>query len=1130
MASELKELIRIVYDPRSRNEEKNEALRILDTFKKESKDVLHVGAELIDRNNHDNVRFFALQLIEHYIKFSWNSINEEEQLSIRSTLLEIIENDILRTENEAPIIKKKIASLIVELVKRQWPQLWTGFIGKLLLISKIDIFRMELSILILNDIFTQINNNTIYPIARRQGIVAGILSEISQILEIMMHCLQHEATKDSNNYLHLGVSSLRCFDQLFLWISVKKIGPDEKLREIFTNLLKFLNDPKYSFESLNCLCSLTDMIANKMKKSIQQYSAILLQESAVRIISDFSYNFTDENIVNQGPLLSRYTSLISNYNLMILYINQECIVVKFCEYHKILLLALLRSSTLSLGRHTKTLHSIISSFLSSSPHVLQSEFAFTVLQKFMENSQPYLLDQPFQFKIDSSLVHEKKHLESTYREARNNIMRLLETIDEKKLEVSLEYFTTMLSFIHEKIISNGIDNFDPTVVCACLTCEIIFKKLISIRKDVYMELVNDERLKQILVCMLSYKGSVIKIIEICAIFASTFIFITFKDVQFLETILQYFLNIIFVADFEKLSEKSFFEFNDKIIKRFHSIFKLYSKEIYNIDNLIVQNLITSVYEFIWKLGKNRGNLVYVVESIVLLVNESPDIMFQRQLLSKLLEPVYLFFRLDANIALLENEENFINGLSLTQSSDASATASKDIRNKLSLSLEIISSINRKSRCLQKSSMTDFGPSVIIEYLPYLLKFSLILQKSIIKITNTPNSPNNPTTGSAMSYFESIYPLILNIFGDLINISPKTLIDIESGVESLKISLIDNFDQLPLELMNNICKILFLPISTKSNSNDASLKATFAPIIVPLLPKICQALQSSLIMFSDLYLQENLPSSDALLSESIVYNKITTLCTNFVNISQNILYDSSKKKNSDQKIQITNANCVPIFIQKNLPHPSNIFLQILTNMGEDLQAKNWLKEQINFYFYMLCTDFFEISHRMINLINYSLYYLFSYKKNGLFNENEWIDLFGCLIKSLEKHGKNENMLDNYILMICFVYANISEGYNVYDKLKQVDTIISEYFEKFNSTVKSNSLLNKASEKTMKNNFKLAFDNHISKSIMKDTQFENLIKNIPNNNNVNTGPLNGAITKSESQNITNFSQMSNHFGVQ
>lgn len=118
---QIKKALEIVYDVRSSNETRKEAGVFLEQAKNNKEAPAH-GFELAINRAHDPiVRHFALSLLEHAIRYSWDGYTTEQAVAVRGWVLTLAENV---DDGDPVFLRNKVAQLWVEVAKKSWAADW----------------------------------------------------------------------------------------------------------------------------------------------------------------------------------------------------------------------------------------------------------------------------------------------------------------------------------------------------------------------------------------------------------------------------------------------------------------------------------------------------------------------------------------------------------------------------------------------------------------------------------------------------------------------------------------------------------------------------------------------------------------------------------------------------------------------------------------------------------------------------------------------------------------------------------------------------------------------------------------------------------------------------------------------
>ena len=118
---QIKKALEIVYDTRSSNESRKEAGVFLEQAKIDKEAPAHGYTLAINRTLDPIVRHFALSLLEHGIKYSWDAYTAEQATAVRGWVLSLAENV---DAGDPVFLRNKIAQLWVEVAKRCWAAEW----------------------------------------------------------------------------------------------------------------------------------------------------------------------------------------------------------------------------------------------------------------------------------------------------------------------------------------------------------------------------------------------------------------------------------------------------------------------------------------------------------------------------------------------------------------------------------------------------------------------------------------------------------------------------------------------------------------------------------------------------------------------------------------------------------------------------------------------------------------------------------------------------------------------------------------------------------------------------------------------------------------------------------------------
>ncbi|XP_071834002.1 exportin-5-like isoform X2 [Apostichopus japonicus] len=286
--AQLTEAANIAINPSVTQEERNKAYRICEGFKETSSSCITYGIELSKVSNPPNIRHFGLQLLEHTVKFRWNKSSITDKVLVKESVMNLLAcgtNSILEEET---YIKDGLAKIVVEMVKREWPQQWPSFMNELHELCKQGETQSELVMLILLRLVEDvIAFQNISQIQRRREILQAVNSEMESLLIFMKELLKHytekmKLKKEEGN-LSQAQAACKVADKVLLtlscfveWAPSQHIFSDNN--SLLCMLYLLLAEPQLRLRTAECLQLI---VSWKGKIEDRVPLLILLSEDAV---------------------------------------------------------------------------------------------------------------------------------------------------------------------------------------------------------------------------------------------------------------------------------------------------------------------------------------------------------------------------------------------------------------------------------------------------------------------------------------------------------------------------------------------------------------------------------------------------------------------------------------------------------------------------------------------------------------------------------------------------------------------------------------------------------------------------------------------------------------------------------
>ncbi|XP_013773403.1 exportin-5-like [Limulus polyphemus] len=288
-AEKLVSAIDIHMNPYVSQNEREEAYKICEDFKENSPLCVQCGLQLTNKGYSSVVRHFGLQLIEHVIKFKWNGMTQEEKVFIKDSAMQLLATGTEHILVEHSHIKFALSRIIVEMVKREWPQHWPSFLQEMYELSAIGETQKELVLLIFlrlaEDIvaFQSIQNQ------RRRQIYQAMTLDLNNIITFFLQTLQshyqmyvemRQADKKEEMMVHCRVveATLMTLAGFVEWVPISQIT---KENNILFPILSLLLESQLQLYAAECLLLI---VSRKGKIEERKPLLVLFEEDAMSVI------------------------------------------------------------------------------------------------------------------------------------------------------------------------------------------------------------------------------------------------------------------------------------------------------------------------------------------------------------------------------------------------------------------------------------------------------------------------------------------------------------------------------------------------------------------------------------------------------------------------------------------------------------------------------------------------------------------------------------------------------------------------------------------------------------------------------------------------------------------------------
>eukprot|EP00045_Choanoeca_perplexa_P017050 m.240083 g.240083 ORF g.240083 m.240083 type:complete len:1168 (+) comp17435_c0_seq1:56-3559(+) len=189
---------RLSMDPTTDPTTRQQAYEYCESFKASSPDCPAVGLELAllqkgeVEGSISELRYFGLQLLDHCIQHRWNEYGQEQREEMKQTLCGRLLIEGVRLLGLDPTyIYSKMAAVVAQMAKREWPQRWPNLIPDLLNIALINITIGYIVVSFLKTLAEDvIALDSLLEGRRRKELNQGLTASLDLILPFLTNSLQ----------------------------------------------------------------------------------------------------------------------------------------------------------------------------------------------------------------------------------------------------------------------------------------------------------------------------------------------------------------------------------------------------------------------------------------------------------------------------------------------------------------------------------------------------------------------------------------------------------------------------------------------------------------------------------------------------------------------------------------------------------------------------------------------------------------------------------------------------------------------------------------------------------------------------------------------------------------------------
>ncbi|XP_057704373.1 exportin-5 [Corythoichthys intestinalis] len=281
MCEQLIKAVNVTMDPESSQIYRLEALKFFEEFKEKSLLCVPCGFHLADKAQPAQIRHFGLQIMEHVIKFRWNDMQQHEKIQVKDCTMQLLSQGTHPILEEESYIKDVLSRVVVEMIKREWPQNWPNMLEEMETLSNEGEAQTELVMLILLRLAEDVITFQTLPQQRRRDIQQTLSQNMESIFNFLMAILhaniedyrklkvlpQHELK--ARAHCRVAVVTLSTLAGYIDWVSLTYITSDNC--RLLESLCLLLSEPELQLEAVECL-----LIAISRKGKLEERKPFML--------------------------------------------------------------------------------------------------------------------------------------------------------------------------------------------------------------------------------------------------------------------------------------------------------------------------------------------------------------------------------------------------------------------------------------------------------------------------------------------------------------------------------------------------------------------------------------------------------------------------------------------------------------------------------------------------------------------------------------------------------------------------------------------------------------------------------------------------------------------------------------
>ena len=196
----------------------------------------------------------------------------EEKVFIKESLMKLISSGTGHITSEHLFIKDALARVVVELIKREWPQQWPSLLQELDSLCQQGETQTELVMFVLLRLVEDVAVlQTLEQSQRRKEIYSELTNNMEKLFAFLLGLLERHygAYRGSGKEEHCRVcmAILNTFTSFVEWVNIQHVMANEKY--LLRCLTHLLSDPKLQLSAAECLLGIVSWKAGKVQERAQ---------------------------------------------------------------------------------------------------------------------------------------------------------------------------------------------------------------------------------------------------------------------------------------------------------------------------------------------------------------------------------------------------------------------------------------------------------------------------------------------------------------------------------------------------------------------------------------------------------------------------------------------------------------------------------------------------------------------------------------------------------------------------------------------------------------------------------------------------------------------------------------------